>query len=224
MKTLSSSSTSSRTSRFASVQRPTRQGSWKPRRGLLAPRGELSLACLGGGEANVFFCSSSVTNWVSQVTSSAVSSLRVGGINKVKGGPRRAAGRGRLASPGIQTRFPVRRGQRLRPDPVPDWALERIQVKHARSNGHVLEVRCESNSLTNGRVLKRKRYTDRTIDWLAVYDATTQRCYYLPAELLGDGRSRLTLRLTPPRNAQRQKIRMASEYTEPERSPRDSRH
>ncbi len=102
--------------------------------------------------------------------------------------------------------------------------LERIQVKHARSNGHVLEVRCESNSLTNGRVLKRKRYTDRTIDWLAVYDATTQRCYYLPAELLGDGRSRLTLRLTPPRNAQRQKIRMASEYTEPERSPRDSRH
>ena len=41
-----------------------------------------------------------------------------------------------------------------------DGALERVQVKHACSDGHILEVRCESASLTNGRVMKRKRYTE----------------------------------------------------------------
>lgn len=102
-----------------------------------------------------------------------------------------------------------------------DDALERVQVKHTRSDGHILEVRCESASLTNGRVMNRKRYTARTVEWIAVYDATTERCYYVPAEFLGEGRSRLSLRLTPPRNAQRRKIRWAADYTEP--TPRRSR-
>ena len=33
-----------------------------------------------------------------------------------------------------------------------DGSLERVQVKHTRSDGRVIEVRCRSHSLTNGRV------------------------------------------------------------------------
>lgn len=90
--------------------------------------------------------------------------------------------------------------------------LERVQVKHARSDGAVIEVRCRSQSLTNGKVRRTKRYTSETIDWLAVYDPTTNRCYYVPAAELGEGRSYLTLRLTPARNGMKRGIRPAAEY------------
>ena len=68
--------------------------------------------------------------------------------------------------------------------------LERVQVKYTRSNGEVIAVKCYSDSLTNGRVRQTKRYTAATIDWLAVYDATTSRCFYIPASDLGSGRKR----------------------------------
>ena len=103
-----------------------------------------------------------------------------------------------------------------------DWAadliveragsLERMQVKYAESDGAVLQVRCRHQSLTDGRVRVTRRYTQETIEWLAVYDGTTGCCYYIPAAELGDGRSLLHLRLTPPRNGQRAGIRLASEY------------
>ena len=57
-----------------------------------------------------------------------------------------------------------------------------------------------------------KRYTARTIDWLAVYDRTTDRCFYVPASELGDGRIRLHLRLVPPSYRRRKDVRMASDY------------
>jgi hypothetical protein len=57
-----------------------------------------------------------------------------------------------------------------------------------------------------------KHYTAETIDWLAVYDVTSQRCYYVPARELGDGMSSLTLRLAPTRNGQHQGIRFATDY------------
>jgi PD-(D/E)XK endonuclease len=41
-------------------------------------------------------------------------------------------------------------------------ALERVQVKHAKSNGEFIPVRCRSQSLTNGKVRKTKRYTAET--------------------------------------------------------------
>ena len=92
--------------------------------------------------------------------------------------------------------------------------LERVQVKHARSDGRVLPVRCRSHSLTNGRVRATKHYTAATIDWLAVYDASSGACYYVPAVELGDGRSELLLRLTPARNGQRRGIRSATSYSD----------
>ena len=93
-----------------------------------------------------------------------------------------------------------------------DDQLERVQVKYTRSDGEIVSVRCSSVSLTNGRVKQRKRYTARTIDWIGVYDATSARCYYVPASELGNGRLQITLRLTPTRNRQQVGIRYATDY------------
>jgi hypothetical protein len=93
-----------------------------------------------------------------------------------------------------------------------DGVLERVQVKHTRSDGEVVIVRCRSQSLTNGKVRVTKRYTAKTIDWLAVYDATTGCCFYVPAGELAGGRSELRLRLAAARNGQRHGIRDARDY------------
>jgi hypothetical protein len=93
--------------------------------------------------------------------------------------------------------------------------LERVQVKHARSNGSVVCVRCRSHSLTNGKVRRTKRYTAKTIDLLAVYDVTSERCYYVPASELGEGRASLYLRLKPALNGQRLRTRPAENYLDP---------
>ncbi|HEX2232425.1 MAG TPA: group I intron-associated PD-(D/E)XK endonuclease [Thermoleophilaceae bacterium] len=92
--------------------------------------------------------------------------------------------------------------------------LERVQVKYTESDGAVITVRCISQSLTNGRVRAIKHYTGRTIDWLAVYDRTTERCYYVPATELGKGRRMLSLRIAPALNNQRLGIRHAEEYVD----------
>jgi PD-(D/E)XK endonuclease len=92
--------------------------------------------------------------------------------------------------------------------------LERVQVKYACSDGAVIPVRSRSHSLTNGKVRVTKYYTAELIDWLAVFDETTDRCYYVPAAELGEGMSELRLRLTPARNQQRIGIRPASSYTD----------
>jgi len=83
--------------------------------------------------------------------------------------------------------------------------LERVQCKYTESNGAFVEVKCRS---TNGFL--DYRYTDKDIDWLAVYDKTTDRCYYLPASLLGEGKTELRLRLKPTKKGN---YRMAEEFT-----------
>ncbi len=97
--------------------------------------------------------------------------------------------------------------------------LERVQVKHGHARNGVIEVKCCSHSLTNGRVRQTKRYTAATTDWLAVYEPAGGGCYYLPATILGHGRSRVSLRLTPPRNGQRLGIRFAEDYLDPDLPP-----
>jgi hypothetical protein len=93
-----------------------------------------------------------------------------------------------------------------------DGRLERVQVKHAVQQDGVVPVRCCSMSLTNGRVRVVKRYTSATIDWIAVYEANTGRCYYVPSSEFRDGRRLLSLRLSPPRNCQQRGIRWARDY------------
>jgi hypothetical protein len=93
-----------------------------------------------------------------------------------------------------------------------EGVLERVQVKYTESDGRTISVWCKSNSLTNGKVRRVKRYTRATIDWLAVYDRTTDDCFYVPASELGEGRDVVTLRLAEPRNHQRIGIRFADDY------------
>jgi PD-(D/E)XK endonuclease len=94
--------------------------------------------------------------------------------------------------------------------------LHRVQVKHTTSDGRIILVRCRSHSLTNGKVRAVKQYTPAMVDWIAVYDCTTERCYYCPSRELGKGRNTLTLRLQPARNNQRFGIRTAETYTDPD--------
>jgi hypothetical protein len=93
-----------------------------------------------------------------------------------------------------------------------DGSLERVQVKYARSDGRVILVRPRSHSLTNGKVRATKMYTSAIIDWLAVWDASVDRCFYIPAEELGPGMSMFSLRLAPSRNSQVRGIRLAEHY------------
>jgi hypothetical protein len=118
----------------------------------------------------------------------------------------------------------VRRGYKIAIPYGEDWdydlivcrneRLERVQCKYTTSDGVVITVRCRSHSLTNGKIRAVKRYTSAMIDWLAVYDITTDRCYYVPASALGDGMNVMSLRLVPARNNQRQRIRLAERYVE----------
>jgi PD-(D/E)XK endonuclease len=94
-----------------------------------------------------------------------------------------------------------------------DGALERVQVKYVRSDGSVIMARPRSDSITNGKVRATKYYTAATIDWLALWDASLDRCFYVPAAELGAGMNHLTLRLSPSRNNQVRGIRPAERYT-----------
>ena len=64
------------------------------------------------------------------------------------------------------------------------------------------------------RVRQTKKYTARSIDWLAVYDRVADRCYYVPAAELGEGRALMHLRLTPARNSMQRGINWARDYLE----------
>lgn len=96
-------------------------------------------------------------------------------------------------------------------------AIERVQVKYtvARSGG--LDVRCRSNS-----AWVNYRYTAEDVDWIAVYERTTDACYYVPSSVW-DGRVQVKLRLEPTRNNQGRGIRWAKDYrrlpNEPEAPP-----
>jgi hypothetical protein len=92
-----------------------------------------------------------------------------------------------------------------------DGCLERVQVKHAKSDGATIVVNARSLSLTNGKVRSVKHYTAEIIDWLAVYDPTSDCCYYIPAAELKDGVWSVNLRLKPPAR-RRKNVRFARDY------------
>lgn len=86
--------------------------------------------------------------------------------------------------------------------------FERVQCKYTKSDGKVIKVRCRSaNNWID--VL----YTPDDIDWLAVYDKTTETIAYIPSVELGEnGRRAIHLRLTETQNRQSKKIRFAKDY------------
>ena len=54
-----------------------------------------------------------------------------------------------------------------------DGALEKVQCKYTTSNGRVVVANGRSSSAWVAH-----RYTRDEVDWIGVYDATTDRCFY----------------------------------------------
>jgi prevent-host-death family protein len=88
----------------------------------------------------------------------------------------------------------------------------RVQCKWARLDkaAGVIKVGLHSSWLSpQGYV--RSSYTEDEIDLVAAYCGDLDRCYLLPASLVA-GRREIYLRVSPPRNAQRACINLASDF------------
>ena len=98
-----------------------------------------------------------------------------------------------------------------------DGSLEKVQVKYRTSGGRAVRASARSSS-----AWVHHKYTANEVDWLAIYEATTAQCFYLPSSVW-DGHEELTLRLKPTLNGQIKGIRWAHEFTKLEGDPRSSR-
>ncbi len=86
--------------------------------------------------------------------------------------------------------------------------LERVQCKYTKSHGDIITVRCRS--LNNWNTI---RYTEQDVDWIAVYDETTDECYFIPSSVLGrSGRATINLRISPTKNKQSKGVLWAKDY------------
>jgi len=89
-----------------------------------------------------------------------------------------------------------------------DKKLLRIQCKYAESNNGVVKVRCETH---DGRSYY--RYKQEDLDYIAVYDKITDKCYYVNCLYLGQGRGAISLRTRETKNGQKKKILKAEDFT-----------
>lgn len=89
-----------------------------------------------------------------------------------------------------------------------DGKFLRVQCKYIESDGKIIRVPCRSACSW-----KVTSYTPKEIDWIIVYDRTTERIFYIPSSLLGrNGRRQINLRIAPPGNHQKLLIRPASDF------------
>jgi hypothetical protein len=87
-----------------------------------------------------------------------------------------------------------------------DGALEKVQCKYTTSDGRVVIARIVSHS-----AWVRHRYTKDEVDCIAVFDATTDQCFYIPAAVW-DGQVAVNLRLIPSLNGRAKGIRVDSNF------------
>ena len=87
--------------------------------------------------------------------------------------------------------------------------LERVQCKYVSSDGAMLQVPCRTS---NSRF--ETRYTIDDIDWLACYHKESSTCYYIPAQLLGQGRTVFCLRIRASKNNQTLRCHNAADFLE----------
>lgn len=85
-------------------------------------------------------------------------------------------------------------------------ALEKVQCKYTTSNGRVIVASVRSSS-----AWVNYRYTEADVDWIAVFDATTDRCFYVPSAVW-NGQLAVSLRLLPTVNRQVKGIRFARDF------------
>jgi hypothetical protein len=92
-------------------------------------------------------------------------------------------------------------------------ALEKVQCKYTTSDGRVVEANVRSAS-----AWVHHRYTPEEVDWIGVYDATTNQCFYIPSSVW-DGHIAVSLRLAPTANGQVKGVRDATDFTEVSGNP-----
>lgn len=90
--------------------------------------------------------------------------------------------------------------------------LQRLQVKYVKSNGEYMEAKPTSIISNKGRVQETRQYVETDFEWFVIYDATTDKCYYLPSSVCGNGRWSIRLRLTPAKNGQETGVRWAKDF------------
>lgn len=88
-----------------------------------------------------------------------------------------------------------------------DSKLLRVQCKYVESTNGVVKVRCETHDGRNYY-----RYKQEDLDYIAVYDKVTDKCYYVNCKYLGKGRGSLSLRIQKTRNGQKKKILNAKDF------------
>lgn len=88
-----------------------------------------------------------------------------------------------------------------------DGRLEKVQVKYTTGDGRIVKVKVGSTS-----AWVRHTYTADEVDWIAVYDATTDRCYYVHSSVW-DGHTKMNLRVVPTANGQQKLIRFAESFS-----------
>jgi hypothetical protein len=128
-------------------------------------------------------------------------------ITKTKGGIGEALILADILRRGYRVALPV--GEDCRFDLIVEreGVLEKVQCKYTESRNGVISVICRN---CNSRSVK--KYSSSEVDWIACYDNTTDKCYYIPSSFLGDGRAEISLRLSPPKNNQRKRVLYANEF------------
>jgi hypothetical protein len=110
---------------------------------------------------------------------------------------------------GIDVYKPVAEGGRYDMIFDLDPKLWRVQCKWASRYGEVIVVRCYSNRRAR-EGLRRRLYTADEIDAFAAYCLELDRCFFVP--IAEAPTNELRLRLSVPRNNQRQLIRWADDF------------
>jgi hypothetical protein len=93
--------------------------------------------------------------------------------------------------------------------------LEKVQCKYTTSNGRVIVASVRSSS-----AWVNYRYTASDVDWMAVFDATSSRCFCVPSAVW-NGQIAVSLRLVPTINGQAKGIRFAKDFERLAGNPHD---
>ncbi len=85
--------------------------------------------------------------------------------------------------------------------------LEKIQVKYHSGNGKFIIVDYRYN-----KGYKVKHYTKKDIDAIIVYDAYTEKCYYISSKYFAEGKRAINLRIIPTKNNQEKRVNWAKDF------------
>ncbi len=116
----------------------------------------------------------------------------------------------KLAANGITSSFPI--GDSTRYDLILELngMFARAQVKSRKSKNGVLEIDTWNTSTRRGKFIQ-KRYHAGEIEAFIVYNPLNDSLYILPLDMLLQ-QGRISLRLEPPKNQQKQGIMWAVDY------------